>query len=332
MASESTETVASSVLDLIGGTDLVELHSVVPRGHGRVLVKLEMQNPTGSMKDRMALAMVDAAAADGRLPPNGCVVEYTGGSTGVSLAQVCAAMGLRAHIVTSDAFSIDKRRHMELFGAELTVVESDRGQMDEALTRTMIAVASEIADRTGAYWTDQLNNADQILGYRLLGEEIWAQTAGSCDAFVQCVGTAGSLMGIGASLREHDPVVQLVAVEPAESAVLSGSKSGAHQIEGVGAGFVVPLWQSDMVDRIISVSTDDAIAMTRRLASEEQVVAGTSTGANVLAALSVAKSLGPGSTTVTLACDSGTKYFHTELHQRSQGDSKPITDTNGEST
>jgi len=307
--------VRPSILSCIGNTPLVELRHVLPRGAGRVLVKIEAQNPTGSMKDRMALAMVEAAERDGRLRPGGSVVEYTGGSTGVSLAQVCAAKNYTCHIVTSDAFSNEKRQHMALLGAALTIVESDHGAMDAALTHAMIDAARRIAAETGAFWTDQLNNADQVEGYRAMGDEIWRQTGGAIDAFVQSVGTAGSIMGVAAALRRRNPDVHITAVEPAESAVLSGGPSGAHGIEGVGAGFVVPLWNPDRVDDIATVATDQAMAMSRRLAVEEAIFAGTSTGANVLAAIEVATRLGAGATVVTVACDSGIKYLSTRLYR-----------------
>ncbi len=311
----SSSKIRASILDCVGNTPLIELHRVVPDGGGRVLVKLESQNPTGSMKDRMALAMIEAAERDGRLVPGGRVVEYTGGSTGVSLAQTCAAKRYPLHIVTSDAFSREKRQHMEKLGASLTLIESDSGGMDESLTRHMIEAARRIAEETGAFWTDQLNNADQVQGYRALGEEIWSQTEGRVDAFVQSVGTAGSLMGGGMTLREKHPGIRIVAVEPAESAVLSGGVTGSHQIEGVGAGFVVPLWNRSIVDEIVGIATEDAMAMARRIAAEETIFAGTSTGANVSAAIRVAKQLGPDSTTVTIACDSGVKYLSTRLYQ-----------------
>lgn len=304
----------TSVLDCVGNTDLLELRRVVPEGAGRVFVKLELQNPTGSMKDRMALAMIEAAERDGRLKAGGTVIEYTGGSTGVSLAQVCSARGYSARIVTSDAFSHEKRQHMAVLGATLTVIESDAGGMDASLTHRMIEAARVITEETGGFWTDQLNNADQIDGYRTMGEEILSQTDGTLDAFVQSVGTAGSIMGVSATLKAHKPAVQIVAVEPSESAVLSGGASGSHRIEGVGAGFVVPLWNPERVDEIAPVSTEDAMDMARRLAREETLFAGTSTGANVLVAIRLAKRLGPASTVVTVACDSGIKYLSTPLY------------------
>jgi cysteine synthase A len=297
------------LLDCIGETSLVRLRHLVPDGGPRLLLKLESENPTGSMKDRMALAMVAAAEADGRLAAGGPVVEYTGGSTGVALAFVCAAGGHPLHIVTSDAFAREKLDHMTLLGARLHVVPSEGGRMTAQLTRDMVEAARDIAAETGAFWTDQLRNADQLPAYRALADEIWTQTGGRIDAFVQSVGTAGSLRGTAEGLRAHDPAVRIVAVEPAESAVLSGGPSGAHKIDGVGAGFVVPLWRADLADRIEPVSTDEAIAMAMRLAREEGLFAGTSTGANVVAALRVASGLGRDATVVTVACDTGMKYL-----------------------
>ena len=307
--------IGSSILHGIGNTSLVQLHSVVPDSHARILIKIESENPTGSMKDRMALAMIECAEKDGRLKPGDNVVEYTGGSTGVSLALVCAAKGYSLDIVTSDAFSIEKRNQMVALGANLTIVESDSGGMDESLTRNMIAAAKKIHEEKGGFWTDQLNNLDPIICYREMGDEIWRQTGGTVDAFVQSVGTAGSLRGVAESLRAHNPDVQIVAVEPAESPVLSGEPSGSHKIEGVGAGFVVPLWKPEIVNAIEKVSTEESMAMARRLAKEEALFAGTSTGGNVIAALRATKNVGPGGTVVTLMVDSGAKYLSTDLYR-----------------
>lgn len=307
---------SNTILQTIGNTTLLELRKVVPADHARVLVKLEGENPTGSMKDRMALAMIDAAEADGRLQNGSSVVEYTGGSTGVSLALVCAVKGYPLSIVTSDAFSQEKRNHMQVLGAELTLVPSIDGGMTEQLTLQMIDAARRIARKPGSYWTDQLNNVDQIACYVELGEEIWAQTKGSVDAFVQSVGTAASLRGVARALRGHKPNVRIVAVEPAESAVLSGGATGAHKIEGVGAGFVVPLWDDKLADHVHTVSTEEAMDMSRRLAREEALFSGTSTGGNVVAALQVAERLGPKATVVTLMVDSGLKYLSTGLYNQ----------------
>jgi cysteine synthase A len=304
----------ASVLQGIGGTPLIALKRIVPEGCARILVKVESANPTGSMKDRMALAMIEAAERSGRLEPGGRVVEYTGGSTGVSLALVCAARGYPLSIVTSDAFSAEKRSHMAALGAELTIVPSAGGGMDEGLTRAMIAAARDIAERTGAFWTDQLNNADQLAAYHAMGDEIWRQTGGRIDAFVQSAGTAACVRGVAEALRRKAPGVRIVAVEPAESAVLSGGPTGTHRIEGIGAGFVVPLWHPAVADAIAAVSTGDAMAMARRLARLEALFAGTSTGANLVAAIETGMRLGPDATVVTVLCDSGMKYLSTRLY------------------
>ena len=306
-----------TVLDAIGGTRLVSLRHIVPAESARILLKLEYENPSGSMKDRMALAMVEAAEADGRLGPGGSVVEYTGGSTGVSLAFVCAAKRIPLRIVTSEAFSQEKRDHMAALGARLTLVHSPTGGTTKALTLEMIETARKLASAPGSYWTDQLNNMDQLPSYERMGDEIWEQADGRVGAFVHSVGTAGSLRGISDRLRFHDRAVHVVAVEPEESAVLSGGPSGSHKIEGTGAGFVVPLWSEGLADEIQTVSTREAMETARLLAREEGIFAGTSTGGNVAVALRVAERLGPDHTVVTVAVDSGMKYLSTVLYGRS---------------
>jgi cysteine synthase A len=303
-----------TILDTIGRTRLLPLQRMVPQGCARILLKLEYENPTGSMKDRMALAMVEAAEADGRLGPGGSVVEYTGGSTGVSLAFVCAAKGIPLRIVTSDAFSREKRDHMTALGAQLTVIPSPDGGTTKALIEEMIDTARGLAETPGSFWTDQLKNPDPLPSYERMGEEIWEQIGGKVSAFVQSVGTAGSLRGVATRLRAHDETVRIVAVEPEESAVLSGGRSGSHKIEGVGAGFVVPLWTDGLADEIQTVSTREAMETARSLARQEGLFAGTSTGGNVAVALRVAERLGPDHTVVTVACDSGLKYLSTALY------------------
>ena len=290
---------------------MLALRHVVPSNGARILLKLESENPTGSMKDRMALAMVEAAEADGRLKPGGPVVEYTGGSTGVSLSLICAVKRHPLYIVSSDAFSREKLDHMRILGATLEIVPSEGGGMTEKLTRDMVERARVITKVTGGFWTDQLKNTDQIAAYHKLSEEIWSQSGGRVDAFVQSVGTAASLRGTAEGLRRHHEKIQVVAVEPAESAVLSGGAPGAHKIDGIGAGFVVPLWRDGIADRIERVSTEDAMTMALRLAREEGIFAGTSTGANVIAALKVGEQLGPGAMVVTIMCDTGMKYLKT---------------------
>ncbi len=305
-----------TVLEAIGRTRLIRLQHLVPDGSARILLKLEYENPTGSMKDRMALAMVEAAEADGRLRPKGSVVEYTGGSTGVSLAFVCAVKRIPLQIVTSDAFSKEKRDHMAALGARLTLVASPTGGTTKVLTLEMIETARKLAAAPGCYWTDQLNNTDPLPSYERMGEEIWEQSGGEVSAFVQGVGTGGSLRGVATRLRAHDKSVRIVAVEPEESAVLSGRPSGSHKIEGTGAGFVVPLWVGINADEIQTVSTQEAMATARRLARQEGIFAGTSTGGNVAVALRVAERLGPGRTVVTVAVDSGMKYLSTTLYSQ----------------
>jgi cysteine synthase A len=297
------------ILGCIGNTRLLPLRHIRPANGARILLKIESENPTGSMKDRMALAMIAAAEADGRLKPGGAVVEYTGGSTGVSLSLVCAVKGYPLHIVSSDAFAREKLDTMRILGARLQIIRSDGGGMTEKLTRDMVEAARVITAKTGGFWTDQLKNADQLAAYHKLAEEIWAQNGGRIDGFVQSVGTAASLRGTAEALRRRDGRVRIVAVEPAESAVLSGGPAGAHKIDGIGAGFVVPLWRADIADRIERVSTAEATAMALRLAREEGLFAGTSTGANVIAALRTAEQLGAGATVVTIMCDTGMKYL-----------------------
>lgn len=304
-----------AILDTIGNTPLVELRHIVPAGSARILLKLESHNPTGSMKDRMARAMIEGAIASGALAPGREVVEFTGGSTGTSLAFVCASLGYPLSIVTSDAFSIEKRNHMKAFGARMTIVPSDGGRITPDLFVTMRGIVEGMVAERGAFWTNQFVNHDQASGYGPLADEVWEQTGGKVDAFVQAVGTCGSLRGTSTALRAHNPRLHVVAVEPAESAVMSGGAPGAHRIEGTGTGRLVPMWDPSVANEIEAVSTDDAEAMARRLTKEEAIFAGTSTGANVTAALQLAKRLGPSATIVTLACDHGLKYISTDLYR-----------------
>jgi cysteine synthase A len=303
------------ILRAIGNTSMVELRRIVPPNGVRIFAKLEWENPTGSVKDRMALAAISSAEADGRLKPGGTVVEYTGGSTGASLALVCAAKGYKLRIVTSDAFAREKLDQMRALGAELILVPSEDGRTTKKLILEMIETARALSREPGTYWTDQLNNQDSIAGYFTLGEEIWAQTGGRVDAFIHSVGTSACLRGVATVLRKHNPEVRIIAVEPAESPVLSGGDAGPHKIEGVGVGFTPPLWDPALVGQVVPVRTADAKAMTRRLAREEGLFAGTSSGGNILAALEVAMQLGPDARIVTLLADSGLKYLGTDVYR-----------------
>jgi cysteine synthase A len=308
--------VSKNVLETIGNTSLVELRRVVPADCSRVVVKVEGENPTGSMKDRVALAMIGRPEADGRLKPGDTVVEYTGGSTGASLALVCAAKGYPIRIITSNAFSEQKLAQMAAFGAELTLVPSEGGKFTKQLFLDMIATAREMSRQPNTYWTDQLNNRDSAEGYIPMGEEIWLQTGGSVDAFVHVVGTSHSLRGVVTALRRHKPSITVVAVEPGESPVLSGGQPGAHKIEGIGIGYAPPMWDPTLVDEVMPIPTADAEAMARRLAREEGLFAGTSSGANVIAAIQLGCRLGPGATVATLLIDSGLKYLGTDVFRQ----------------
>ena len=301
------------ILDAIGNTPIVELRHIVPKGSARVVAKLESANPTGSMKDRLARTIIERAASKGLLRPGGTVVEYTAGTTGISLAMVASAQGYRTHFVFSDAFSDEKRWTMQAYGARITDVLSDNRQITKELIQAMIRKAGEVSQQPGHWWADQLRNEDGADGYTGLGDEIWAQTEGRVDALVHTVSTAHSIHGMGRALRRHHPALQVFAVEPSESAVLSGQAPGAHKIEGIGLGFLPPLWHRDEVDEVLTVSTDDAKAMARRLARDEAIFAGTSTGANVVAALRIAERLGPSKTVATIVVDSGLRYLSTDV-------------------
>jgi cysteine synthase len=307
---------AANILKSIGNTSLVRLHNVVPPGCGSIFAKLEWQNPTGSMKDRMALAVISRAESDGRLPRDGTVVEYTGGSTGASLAFVCAAKGYKIHVVSSRAFSQEKLDHMVAYGARLTLVPSDGKHFTRQLFLDMIETARKLSVEPNTYWVDQLSNPDTIAGYFPLGEEIWSQTEGKIDAFVHSVGTAASLRGVSTVLKRHNPKIRIIAVEPEESSVLSGGAPGAHDIEGIGIGYKPPLFDPALVDEVLSVKTDDAKEMARQLAQREGFFTGTSSGGNVHAAIRVARQLGPTANIVTLMIDSGLKYLSTDLYRR----------------
>jgi cysteine synthase len=303
----------SGGIDAIGDTPVVRLDRPGrPDGGAEIWVKVEAANPTGSYKDRMALAMIEAAEQDGRLRPGQPVVEYTGGSTGSSLAFVCAVKGYPLRIVSSDAFADEKIRTMRALGAEVELIHSPEG-ITPALIPAMVRRAGEIAAETGAFWTDQFNNADMIDGYWRMGEELLNQVPG-IDAYCGYIGTSGCFLGVTRALREKLPGVHRVAVEPAESAVLSGGQAGVHHIEGGGIGYRPPQLRLDDVDEVIAVPEADAFARARTAARADGIFSGPSTGANLVAAERVAARLGPGHRVVTVQVDSGLKYLAGTLY------------------
>lgn len=299
-----------SAIDAIGGTPVVRLEKLAGDDSAEIWVKLEAANPTGSYKDRMALAMIEAAERDGRLQPGQTVVEYTGGSTGSSLAFVCAVKGYPLRIVSSDAFAVEKIRTMQAFGADVGLIPSPAGITPE-LIPAMVRRAKEIATETGAFWTDQLNNPDMLDGYRRIGDELLEQLPGPPAIAAMCsyVGTAGCFLGMSRALRALLPNVLRVAVEPGESAVLSGHQAGTHHIEGGGIGYRPPLLEPADFDEVIAVPEATAFALAQAAARREGIFSGPSTGANLAAALEVARRLGPGHRVVTLQVDSGLKYL-----------------------
>jgi cysteine synthase len=301
------------MLGAIGSTPVVRVERLVGKGMAEVWVKLESANPTGSYKDRMALAMIEGAERDGRLAPEQTVVEYTGGSTGSSLAFVCALKGYPLRIVTSDAFALEKTRTMRALGADVEIVPSPEGITPDLLPH-MIERSKEIVAETGGFPTDQFNNTDMVDGYRALGCELLEQLDGRVDAFCTYVGTAGCFTGVTRELRATLPELRRVAVEPAESAVLSGGEPGTHRIEGGGVGFWPPLLREDDLDEVIPVPTADAFAMARRAAREEGLWSGPSTGANLVVALELARRLGEGKRVATTLVDSGLKYLAGDLY------------------
>jgi cysteine synthase A len=299
----------------IGNTPLVRLERLPGQGSADVYVKWEGANPTGSMKDRMALSMISGAEARGELKPGGRVVDYTGGSTGSSLAMVCAARGYRAHFVSSDAFAEEKLRTMKAFGAEVEVFPSVGRKVTRELIQTLIARVRELAVEPDTFWTDQFNNPDNPAGYAGMAAEVIAALDGGLDEFVMGVGTGGCFSGNAEVYKARIPGVRCIAIEPAESRALSSAGPfGGHRLEGMGPGFKPGNYRADLADDIVAVTDEEAYGMARRLALEEGVFGGISSGANVFVALARAKALGPGRRVVTVVSDSGLKYLQGDLY------------------
>jgi cysteine synthase A len=305
--------VGSDALHAIGNTPAIQLHRLVPEGAAEIWVKWEGGNPTGSQKDRMALSMIEGAERRGDLAPGGRVVEYTGGSTGSSLAMVCASKGYAATFVSSDAFAEEKLRTMRAYGAEVEVIPSEDRQITPQLVAAIVERARELSTEPGTFWTDQYNNPDNRSAYHRMAEEILDQVGGPVSGFVQGVGTGGSFSGTAEILKRANAATRCVAVEPAASRHLSRGAVGGHRIEGIGPGFITSIMRMDLVDEIASVEDEEAEEMTRRLAKEEGILAGVSSGANLVAAIGLARKLGPGHRVVTIAVDTGLKYLDGDL-------------------
>ncbi len=306
--------VGRSMTDVVGGTPLVQLHKVVPDDAADVFVKLEWFNPTGSYKDRMALAMVEEAERRGDLRDGMTVVEYTGGSTGSSLAYVCAVKGYSFKVVSSDAVAEEKLKTMIAFGADLTIIESVGGKITPDLVPRMIEQAAKFASEPDTYWTDQLNNADSLVGYRKIGDELLEQLDRPIDVFCAMVGTGGLTMGVSSALADGGSEARIVVLEPASSPFLTKGEAGTHGVEGTGIGYLPPLLDQNRYNEARAIEESDGREMARRLAAEEGLLAGTSTGLNVVGAIDIALELGPAHTVVTVAVDTGLKYLAGDLY------------------
>jgi cysteine synthase len=306
----------TGILAAIGNTPIIKLTHIVPEGSADVYVKLENLNPSGSYKDRMALSMIEEAERTGKLKAGMTVIECTAGSTGTSLALVCAAKGYRFRAISSDAFAPEKLKTMEIFGANLELIPSENGKITPDLIPRMIAHAEKLSLEGNYYWTQQFQNTDSIAGFRGMGDEVVKQLSGTPDAFVAAVGTAVMFMGVASALRAADPNTKCVILEPASAPLISKGLKGSHKVEGIGVGFVPPLLQRDSYDEVIAIEEEEARAMANTLAREEGILGGTSSGLNVVGALRVAKTLGKGKRVLTVICDNGLKYLNQGLFDR----------------
>ena len=305
----------SSVLDAIGNTPVVCLRNVVPEDCAQVFVKLEYLNPTGSYKDRMARSMVEEAERRGELRAGMTVVEATGGSTGSALAFVCAVKGYKFTAVSSNGFAQEKLRTMAAFGATIDLVHSPTGKITPDLIPSMRVRARDMveADAGSYYLTDQFSKPDTLVGYQEIGHELVRQFPDGINGFCGAVGGAGMVMGAGKVLKEKWPDIRVLVLEPASSPTITEGKAGVHGVEGIGMGVVPPLLDRNIYDEARAISEDEAREMCRRLAREEGLFVGTSSGLNVVAAIQLAKELGPGKKVVTVACDTGLKYLNGDL-------------------
>lgn len=305
-----------NILEIIGNTPIVKLQKIVPRGCGEIYLKLEAYNPTGSKKDRMALAMIEGAEKRGDLKKGMTVVEYSGGSTGAGLAFVCSLKGYRFRLITADVFGKEKISLMNSLGADLEVIKSRDGKITKELINKMINRAKEISKEPNTFFTNQLDNEDVIKGFVPLGEEILDQINGNIDAVCDTVGTAGTLMGIAKAFKNASSNSKIIAVEPSSSPILSEGIKGSHNVEGVGLGFIPKIYDSKLVDDVITIEESIARQTSRDLALKEGVFCGTSSGMNVAAAIQISQKLGPKSRVVAIACDTGLKYLSEGLFDK----------------
>jgi cysteine synthase A len=305
------ETIAKSILQTIGNTPLVKLSKIVSENCADIYVKLEYFNPTGSYKDRMALAIIEGAEARGDIKQGTTVVEFTGGSTGTSMAFICAVKGHHFKVICSDAFAKEKLKTMRLFGADLEIIESEGGRITPSLFIKMEERVRQIVNETGAYWTKQFYNEDAQLGYKKLGKEI-TDRLNNIDVFCAGVGTAGMLTGVS-QLKDNNREIKVIALEPASAAFISTGVKGSHRVEGIAPGIVPPLLTKESYDKVRAINESDARKTAQLLAAQEGIFAGTSSGLNVFAAIEIGKELGKGKTVVTVAADSGMKYLAGDL-------------------
>jgi len=308
-----------NIIEIIGNTPIVKLQKIVEKGCGEIYLKLEAYNPTGSKKDRMALAMIEGAERRGLLKRGMTVVEYSGGSTGAGLALVCTLKGYRFKLITADVFGKEKIGLMRSLGADVEIIKSENGKISKELINKMINRAKEISKEPNTFFTNQLYNKDVIEGFVPLGEEILDQLGEDIDAICDTVGTAGTLMGIAKAFKENK--TKIIAVEPSSSPILSKAIKGSHNVEGVGLGFIPAIYNPKLVDEVITIEESRARQTSRDLALKEGVFCGTSSGMNVAAAIEISKKLGPRSKVVAIACDTGLKYLSEGLFDNKKGES-----------